>query len=255
MSTALRDLDEQRDRWTRHRVGQALALDAGDKFALGGIAQHMDEIDMRFTALPSDPEADPVQLDADTQAWLGENRPTPYGGPPPSFTHDRATSDSLVRYTQYREDAGWDRYLALHRHGGVELGSRGVAYDIRELRVFPLRQIVGFVWLVTELQVKAAERWDVEGPYEFTLALRATRRATLGSFAEGWAEPDGGLRHIGTSVDDHVLIRLEVHDDPDPETVALDIGDRVENTFGTTGRRHIANRGEYQGQFDPRFGY
>src|SRR6266540_2426546 len=41
----------------------------------------------------------------------------------------------------------------------------------------------------------------------------------------------------------------------DAELVALDLGDRLEQSFGTTHRRHLANRGEYEGRFDPRFNW
>jgi hypothetical protein len=44
----------------------------------------------------------------------------------------------LVVYDQYREYAGWTRYLALHRHGGIEVGVSRLAYEVNEVRVFPL---------------------------------------------------------------------------------------------------------------------
>ena len=37
-----------------------------------------------------------------------------------------------VVYDQYRDDAGWLRCLALHRHGGIELSRGNFAYQVRD---------------------------------------------------------------------------------------------------------------------------
>jgi hypothetical protein len=188
--------------------------------------------------------------------WLKEQRPTPYGGPPPQWgNRDRATSSALVVYDQYRDDAGWLRCLALHRHGGIELSRGNFAYQVRETRVFPLRQIVGLAWVAAALQSEVADRWHLNSPFELTVALRNTSRATLGSFAEGWAEPGTGFWDFTTCIEDQVLLRWEVDDRIDPEKLALALGDRLEQAFGSTHRRHLAHRGDYDGRFDPRFGF
>ncbi len=162
-------------------------------------------------------------------------------------------NSALVLYDQYRENAGWTRYLALHRHGGIEIGVGHFAYDIRETRVFPLRPIVGLAWTAAALQTEVAHRWGVEGPLELTVALRNTSRATLGVFAEGWTEPAQSFGDFSTCLDEHVLLRQEAAGMVEPESLALDLGDRIEQAFGTVHRRHLANRGEYEGRFDPRF--
>jgi len=136
-------------------------------------------------------------------------------------------------YSQYRNDAGWSRCLALHRHGGIEVGIGHLAYTHREVRVFPLRPIVGLAWITAALQAEAAERWALSGPFEITVALRDTSRATLGSFAEGWAEPGYGLAEFSTCLDEHLLLRKEVDGAIDPMSLAIDLGDRVEQAFGS----------------------
>jgi hypothetical protein len=160
---------------------------------------------------------------------------------------------ALVVYDQYREDAGWTRYLALHRHGGIEVGVGRLAYEVSEVRVFPLRLIVGLAWTAAALYAEVVDRWQLQGPVEFTVALRNTRQATLGGFAEGWAEPGRGLWDFAKCLDDHLLLRREADGVPDPQSLALDLGDRVEQAFGTVNRRHLAHRGEHEGRFDPRF--
>ena len=114
--------------------------------------------------------------------------------------------------------------------------------------------MVGLVWTVAALQSEAIMRWDVRSPIEFTIGIRETLGATLGGFAEGWAEPGSGFHDWQTCVERHVLLRHELYADFDPRTVALHVGDRIEQAFGTTHRRYLAHRGPYEGEWDPRIG-
>ena len=256
MKATIHDIDAQRARWLRYRTSQRLTIEAGEDFALGGLGRYVDGLDLRLVFLPEDPDADGVPLDSDTLGWLKEQRSTLYGGPPPQWgNRDRSTSSALVMYDQYRDDAGWVRFLALHRHGGIELSRGNFAYQMRDTRVFPLRQTVGLAWIAAALQSEVADRWHLNSPFELTVALRNTSRATLGSLAEGWAEPGTGFWDFPTCIEDQVLLRWEVDDRIDPERLALALGDRLEQSFGSTHRRHLAHRGDYEGRFDPRFGF
>jgi hypothetical protein len=51
----------------------------------------------------------------------------------------------------------------------------------------------------------------------------------------------------------NVLLRWELDKKFDAKEIAIDLGDRIEQAFGTTHRRHIARNGPYEGEFDPRF--
>ena len=85
MNGTIREVDAQRARWLRYRTGQALALDAGDEFAGGGLGRHADGLDVRLLFLPADPEGDAVPLDGEVLAWLKEPRQSPYGGTYPQW--------------------------------------------------------------------------------------------------------------------------------------------------------------------------
>jgi hypothetical protein len=223
-------------------------------FACGGLGRHSDDLGARLLFLPSDPETDVVPLDKDTMTWLKQVRPAPYDGQAPSWGHqERATSHALVLYDQRRDDAGWSRYLALHRHGGIEVGLGRLPYEQHNVQIVPLRRIVGIAWAAAALQAEAIQQWQVDGPFEVTVGLRNTAQATLGDFAEGWATPGNGLYDYPLCLDDHVLLRHETLGPIDPEHFAISLGDRLEQTFGTTNRRHLASRGQYEGKFDPRF--
>jgi len=254
MSSSIQEVDAQRARWCRYRESQSLTLDAGDEFACGGLGRHADRLDLRMLVIPSDPVANAVPLDADVLAWLKAERATPYGGRPPSWGHrHRSTSNALLVYDQYREDAGWVRYVAIHRHGGIEIGVGNLAYEIRDLHVFPLRSIVGLAWIAADLQNEIIAQWLVEGPFELNVEIRNTNGATLGGFAEGWANPGQGLMDVARCIEDHLLLRRESDGTIDAERYALTVGDQLEQAFGTTQRRHLAHQGEYEGRFDPRF--
>lgn len=254
MKGPMRDVDAQRARWAAYRQHQGLVEQSGEGFAQGGLGGLVEDLDVRLLVLPADPQADVVPLDGETLSWLKQQRDSPYGGGAVEWGHrSRATSTALVLYDQYRDDKGWERYQALHRHGGIEFGAGQLAYQLREMRVYALRAIVGFAWSALAIQAEAIERWHLEPPFELTVTLRDTKGATLGNFAEGWAEPGQGLHDVSTCIEEHVLLRWELDKRIEPSQVAIELGNRIEQAFGTTNRRHLAHRGPHEGQFDPRF--
>ena len=250
------EIDLRRTRWEHHRALMDLTKATGDKFALGGLAAHSEAPDMRLVVLPSDPQLHPVPLDDSTAGWLSKSRPSPYDGHQISWGDGwRATSQAFVLGARW-DHAPWRRYLALHRHGGLEAAVAGISWQRRDqgLRVFSLRHIVGLAWTALDIQAGVAEQWDIDGPWEVTLALRGCRGAVLGGFAEGWQEPDDFRSDHRVCLEEHALHRWEV-DAIEPEVLAEQIGQRTENTFGSTHRRHLANHGHFDGKFDPRFGW
>lgn len=256
MNGMFHDVDAQRARWIAYREERALTVGAGGSFAIGGLGERVSDLDIRMLFLPSDPHAAAISLNAETLTWLKEERQSPYSGGPVMWGHQtRATSSALVLHDQYGDDGGWNRYLALHRHGGLELASGKCSYEMEGTQVFHLRHIVGLVWSALALQGEANSRWQIAAPFELTVSLRDTTGAALGGFAEGWREPGRDLFELSTCIEDNVLLRWELDDGLEVEEIALDVGDRIEQAFGTTGRRHLAHRGEYEGRFDPRFAF
>jgi hypothetical protein len=112
---------------------------------------------------------------------------------------------------------------------------------------------VGLVWHLAAMQIEAVERWSIDGPFEVSVALAGVEGARLGGFAEGWRDVgDMFVWDAPTCIESNVLLRVEC-DTLDPEALAMDIGERLENTFGSTHRRFMANRGDFDSRFDPRF--
>lgn len=239
MTRSILEVEAQRAQWERRRHHEGLAGSTGDRFALGGLGAHAGA-EARLLILPADPDGQSIHLDSDTLAWVRQERDVPNQGEPfPRGHRARAVTDAVVLYDQYRDDGPWERYLAVHCHGGVEAGLGRAAYDLRDIRVFGLAPIVGMAWVAAAVQQKAIEKWNLRGPFEATLALRETRGTTLGHFANGWAEPGQGLFDFPYCLDDHVLLRVEIEQSIDPEQFATIMGDRIELAFGTTNRRHL----------------
>jgi hypothetical protein len=91
------------------------------------------------------------------------------------------------------------------------------------------------------------ERFEIEGPWEVTLALRDTRRAVLGNVAGGWQEPEHAFPRdvLPRCPDDNVLVRREVFEWPDADaqrSLAFDIGGAIEDGFGVEQRRFLARK-------------
>lgn len=240
MTANILEAEAQRGRWARYRERQRLSVEFGDEFARGGLGRHVHNLDLRLIFLPADPEAAVME-------WLRQRRSG--HGVLPSH-RERATAQALVSYEQRREDRGWDAYVAVLEHGGIELGA-GISYTVSELRVFSLLGAVAMSAAIARMQAEAADRWQVQFPYELLIALRNARGATLGGFAEGWPEPGQGLFGYETCLDEHVMIRRELHESIDPEGVAIEVGDHLERAFGATSQRHFARGGRHQGQLDP----
>lgn len=253
MNDLILHVDAQRSRWENCRSKYMIDDAVVDEFAAGGLAAYAHDLDVRILFLPSDPMQAALVPDEASLEWLRETRASPYGGDPWRWgSLTRGVRDAVVLYDQYRNE-GWSRYLALHHHGGLEVGCSLSHSASNDVRVFALRPIVGMLWSISALQEQAVDRWGLQSPYELTVAVRQTKGATLGTFAEGWAQPGYGLYDYSLCLDANVLLRFEITDHIVPEDLALSAGARLELAFGSPRRRHLARIGAYEGRFDPRF--
>ncbi len=132
MSDSIQDVDARRARWRRSRVEQNLVDASSEHFARGGLGGRVAQLDVRMLFLAQDPEADLVPLDADAVAWIREPRASPWDGQElPLGSRDGASSDAVFVYDSWRDDGGWDGYVAIHRHGGLDLATR-CAYQFKK---------------------------------------------------------------------------------------------------------------------------
>ena len=253
-------IDRCRRRWERARASLRL-IDPGDElFSQGGLASRVRVLAVRVLVLPADPEASPIELDADCRDWWLTDRVDPFGTTHTRFgSSHRSTSSGIVQFDgDYDRDAyrPWQRYMALHRSAALEAGfSRDVAFERGGERYFSLIGIVGRVWSVLARYSEVVERYGCAGPFEVAVALPRTSHALLADFGEGWRDPlrdfDGPASRC---LEPNILLRYECETWPEsPEAiqaVAFTLGARIEDTWGSKERRYLARTGERSGEFD-----
>lgn len=257
MSQSLVDTELRRGRWRRFRQQIALSEPSSEGFAKGGLSNRVSEPSVRLLVLPDDPEADLISFDNDLWNWWLENRESPATQRQTQWgLRYEPTPTAAVRYDQGPGEL-WEDYLALHRHGGLEMElGRHATYSWDERRAFRLIHIVGRIWTALDLYQEVIERFGVSGPWEVSLALRDTQGAVLGNVAEGWENPGSGFAdEVIVCIEPGLLTRREIMEWPDAEgakSLAFALGGWIEDSWGIRQRRFLAQRGERAGEFDIR---
>lgn len=219
-----------------------------------GLARRVEDLSTRIVILPADPCVARLEFDAEMWEWWTEQRSTPFGAPL-HWNKSLPTMDAAANVRTGGQE--WGTYLAVHRHGGVEIGTSDV-YESPDDRYFRLIRTVGLLWLALETQSKVLEHVAADGPWQISLALHQTQGALLGDLAEGREEPGPTARFLPRCPEPHVVVREELDEWPaQDETeeireLAFRLGGRIEDAWGVKHRRFMANRGELEGQFDPR---
>lgn len=259
--TNLADTELLRARWRRALGRHALDEVGRDDFATGGLAKRLRSSTVQILLLPKDPDAEPLQLDSELWAWLETVRAVDLdGGVVRLGEHRQATAHAAVLVGSYPGEP-WRSYMAVHRSGAIEfaLGALG-AWERRtqegeRVRVFNLISIVAHTWALLKVGGILHTRLAMTGPSLLSIALRDTREALLGNLGEGWAEPGSFDNSVGGCVEEHLLWHITIDEPLDDESsrrIAFELGDRMENAWGTTHRRYLDGRGDRAGNLDPR---
>lgn len=246
-------VDQQRERWRRARLPLRLLDPESPEFATGGLAQFAPALSVRALILPADPDTTLPPFDEAFWKWWEEPRLDPANGAPTVWGYElRPTAHAAVQYQPSMKE--WQRYLALHRHGGIEIGlSRDGMYTRGEERSFRLTTSVGRLWAALELYGSVVERFAVQGPWEISLALRQTKDAYLGEFGSGWSQSEFGRDEAERCREPNLFFRREVMSWPDPDGVrdlAWEFGGWIENAWGGRQRCFLARQGNFAGQLD-----
>jgi hypothetical protein len=262
-SAAIPHLEVLRERWRRYRNSLRLLDPEAEDFFSGGLVRFAPDVAVRLLILPPDPEAATVELDSKLGEWLKDDHPNPFGGPPTDWGRQtKPSAEAAVRFESYtNEQWNWGRFLALHRHGGMEcgmgeevVGRWNQGEDASEVKVFRLVPIVGRLWCALGLYSEAQEAYGITGPFEVSLAIRGTRGSVLGNLGAGWEEPSDAIALTPpTCPENHVLIRREVEMWPKDEgchDLAISLGAAIEDAWGVEERRFLARIGDASGSFD-----
>ena len=244
------EVEARRVRWSRYRSRLALDDPSQPNFGTGGIPSPGDDPFLRLLILPSDPEVDVAEFDGEFWAWWSEEYEDPASGTRTYWGMSKRPSFlSALRGTSFREDK-WQRYVALHRGIGLDMGLLADATYFKpdiKAHVFRLVPAIARIWSALELYEKVLNRYQgqgVGGPWEVTLALARTHGSLLGHVAKGWAEP--GFAFDARRCEENALLhRLEVNgvwpNDEGRRQLAYRMGGWIEDSFGTELRRWIPN--------------
>lgn len=245
-----------RSRWSREREKLGLMDIREEAFAKGGFGQYVPNLTVRLVVLGADPEGELINFDNEFWSWWKTDRETPFGTAPDDWGHVTPTANAAVRHHRHLNKSWiWDSFVALYRHGGLDvgLGRDGAAVMADKKCVFRLIRIVGRLWSALDLYREAVQRFEINGPWECSLAILGTSDGLLGNFATGWLQyphPEANPRPCSGP---NLWRRWELDEWPVQEALrdlAFSAGDWIENSWGMQSRRFIARSGSLEGQFD-----
>jgi hypothetical protein len=249
------DLDVARDRWRRkHEILGFPDPNGRDTAAPAGLASRIADLSIRIMVLHADPFSTDLVFDEEFWAWWSDGRPAPFGRAV-TWTETAPSTDAAVKARAQGD--GWATYLAVHRHGGVEMGTEDVSRLRDGTRVFRLVRTVGLVWLVLDAQAHVLQHVEAQGPWEVTVAVHGTKDSYLGGLGEGWSEPwDFAGWSPRPCAEPHIIIRRELAAFPtaaeDIRDLSLEMGGRLEDAWGMKQRRFLNHRGDLEGEIDLR---
>ena len=255
---SLTDTELVRARWRRHLRAEALDTTLSDDFAQRGLATRVQHLVFRALLLPFDPDLErpgieeiASQLDSHRNMSVG-NGSVHFGGSLVPTTH----ASALV--TQSRNGTSWERFVAVHRNGAVELG---LGDGLRELdgedapRFVELVTVASFTWAMLEL-ARHLDAESVAQPRLLAVALPNTVGKLLGNLAVGYREPGTYHNRMQGCPDDHLLWHIELERPPadadESNALALRVASRMTNAWGTSQTLHLDREGDLTGQLNVR---
>ncbi|CAN5871141.1 hypothetical protein BH23ACT5_BH23ACT5_06750 [soil metagenome] len=255
---SLADVELVRTRWRRALTRFALDADDREDFASGGFTSRLEIPTVQLVLLPADPQQNVVVLDDDLLAWLRERRDVTLKDYRLRLGNNVRVSAHAAVLTDGHPGVGdWPSYVAIHRSGAVEagLGMHGGGENIRQdgnrVRYFTLISTVVYSWAVLDLASKLQARLGLDGPWLLTVGMQATQGAFLADFGDGWRRFGAPYNNDQACVDENLLWHMELESLPaaqKQQELALGIGDRMENAWGTTMRRYLNREGDRSGQ-------
>ena len=231
--------------WAAEREARNLSRGHAS-FAAAGLMTRLDEARLLAAVLPNDPLAVDIDFDDQLLAALPERFRGRTANGIELLGSSLVTDDALGRFA--RGDRGWRAYVAVRRHGGIDVGiGSSIRYRARRDDedapfVYRLHYIVHAVRVIVESEARVllATRRPAEASFEIVLGIAETSGTLLGGLSDGWPDPGSLLDDGPVCLTPDVLVRSRVDgwpmDDAAQTALITSIADRVCNAWGTTER-------------------
>ena len=243
--------------WAQEQALLGLAKDTPKAgFARGGLGALAGPPTVRIVVLPGNTSL--VAVSAQDPKAVIPPRISVAGGQLPKLGTVRGVSSGYVAYPEPGRGIPWERFAAVHWHGGVDfyLGELGGQYGDQSRgvrRLIWLRRTVAWTWGAFGFQRRVIRRFEVGGPFRAIVGVADTSSAGLGDLGTGQRDPGGpGSPDAPVAVDRQILLHEDVDEWPDAkgiEAMAMRFGARLDLAFGGSGDRHLDHAGPDSGQF------
>ena len=249
-----------RARWRRHLHTEALDTTERDDFARSGLAKRVQDLAFRLLILPYDPDVERFETD-DAASHLDAHQSINIGNATIRIgTRVIPTAHATALVTQPGDDMPWERYVAIHRNGAIELGlgDRFRTHTDPDGVVSKLVRLVtdaSFTWATLDLARSVHSEPNGQA-HLLVVALPDTFEALLCNFGVGYVEPRSHYDQKVRCPNEHLLWHIELDQLPsDPDgtsALALEIASRIANAWGTAQTLYVDRMGDFEGQLSAR---
>lgn len=253
---SLTETELVRARWRRHLRAHALDTADRDDFAQRGLANRVRDLAFRLLILPYDPDIEQYETD-EAVSYLKDHQNMEIGNSTIHFgTWVTPSAHATALVARPGDDAPWERFVAVHRNGAVELGlsdrTRRYAKD-SDTKHVQLIAAASFSWATLELARDINPEAN-DQLHLLAVALPDAAGALLNNLAAGYLEPGSDYNQIRGCPDHHLLWHIELDRLPTDldgtHALALNIASRLVEAWGVTSTLHLDREGSFTDQLN-----
>lgn len=253
------DTELTRARWRRHLDALALDDETRSDFASAGLAGRVNRLVARLILLPSDPDCDRWEFDDAFWKHLEGHKSVSVGDGEIRLGDEvvaTAHAGAIIRTHGY--GMPWQRYVAVHRNGALEIGLGDGRYrqdlgdDSAAAVYVDLIKIVAFTWAMGEFAHKLRIN-ETAGSCLLVVALPNMHGAFLAGLGAGYCSPARNNYEVLKCDVKNLLWHIELdmpEDTSASQQLAFRVGSRIENAWGLRDGCYLDLHGDNEGKLD-----